>query len=49
MIPNLSRKHTEHIFLYGEGNEKRLTGKHETSSIMRFDYGEGSRCLNFFF
>ena len=44
MIPNLSRKHAEHIYLYGDDNDKRLTGKHETSSIMRFDYGEGSRC-----
>jgi len=29
--------------LYGEGNELRLTGAHETSSIARFDYGEGNR------
>lgn len=43
MLPSLSRKHKEHIFLYGEGNEKRLTGKHETSSIMKFNFAEGSR------
>jgi glutamine synthetase len=39
----LSEKHKQHIFLYGEGNELRLTGAHETSSIARFDYGEGNR------
>ena len=48
MIPSLARKHTEHIYLYGEDNDKRLTGKHETSSVLRFDYGEGSRCFIFF-
>lgn len=39
----LSQKHKEHIFLYGEGNELRLTGAHETASIAKFDYGEGNR------
>merc|ERR1712117_885876 len=29
----LGKKHQEHIDLYGEGNERRLTGKHETNSI----------------
>ena len=42
-MKTLSSKHKEHIFLYGEGNERRLTGKHETASIGKFDYGEGNR------
>jgi len=42
-MKNLSQKHKEHILLYGEGNELRLTGGHETSSILKFDYGEGNR------
>merc|ERR1712083_962414 len=29
----------EHIAEYGEGNDKRLTGKHETCSINQFKYG----------
>merc|ERR1719428_2621047 len=33
----------EHIALYGEGNDKRLTGKHETCSIKEFKYGVANR------
>jgi len=33
----------EHIAAYGEGNEKRLTGKHETCSIKDFRYGVADR------
>jgi len=33
----------EHIALYGEGNDKRLTGKHETCSIQQFKYGVANR------
>lgn len=29
--------------LYGEGNENRLTGLHETSSMNEFSYGLGNR------
>ena len=36
-------KHAETIKLYGEHNELRLTGKHETQSIDRFSYGVGDR------
>jgi glutamine synthetase len=42
-MKKLSAKHKEHIVLYGEGNASRLTGAHETSSIDKFDYGEGNR------
>merc|ERR1712176_1296414 len=33
----------EHIAEYGEGNEKRLTGQHETCSINEFKYGVADR------
>jgi glutamine synthetase len=39
----LKAKHAEHIAVYGDGNEKRLTGKHETCSINEFRYGESDR------
>jgi hypothetical protein len=32
-----------HIAAYGEGNERRLTGKHETSSINDFAWGVANR------
>jgi len=33
----------EHIEVYGEGNEKRLTGQHETCSINQFKFGVADR------
>lgn len=35
--------HTQHIAVYGAGNENRLTGKHETCSINEFRSGVGDR------
>merc|ERR1712203_984347 len=32
-----------HIAVYGAGNDKRLTGAHETQSIDKFSYGESDR------
>merc|ERR1719335_2066156 len=32
-IEKLGKKHEEHIAAYGEGNERRLTGAHETAPI----------------
>ncbi|MFL2510979.1 MAG: glutamine synthetase GlnII [Candidatus Neomarinimicrobiota bacterium] len=39
----LSKKHNEHINVYGAHNEQRLTGKHETCSISEFRYGVSDR------
>ena len=39
----LSEKHEYHIGMYGEGNEDRLTGLHETCSINDFRYGVSDR------
>ncbi|KAJ1626414.1 putative cytosolic glutamine synthetase [Pavlovales sp. CCMP2436] len=36
-------KHIEHIAIYGEDNEARLTGNHETCSINEFKYGVADR------
>lgn len=35
-INKLGLRHKEHIAAYGEGNERRLTGKHETADINTF-------------
>jgi glutamine synthetase len=37
-ILNLSLRHHDHINAYGEGNERRLTGKHETANINQFSW-----------
>ena len=42
-ITKLSKNHVKHIVAYGDGNEQRLTGKHETASFDKFSYGEASR------
>jgi glutamine synthetase len=39
----LGKKHKEHIAVYGAGNDKRLTGKHETCSINEFRFGVSDR------
>lgn len=39
----LGKRHQTHINCYGEGNERRLTGKHETNSIDDFAYGVANR------
>ena len=35
--------HKEHIEVYGHGNEKRLTGLHETQSMEKFSHGVSDR------
>jgi len=42
-IEKLGAKHEEHIKCYGEGNERRLTGAHETAPITKFSYGVANR------
>lgn len=42
-IELLSDKHDEHMAVYGDGNEKRLTGIHETSSFYKFSWGKANR------
>jgi len=42
-MEKLKVKQAEHIALYGQGNDQRLTGRHETASIEEFSYGVGNR------
>ncbi|KAI3890487.1 hypothetical protein MKX03_025029 [Papaver bracteatum] len=42
-IEKLGLKHKEHIAFYGEGNERRLTGKNETANYNNFIWGVGNR------
>ncbi|MBI1301045.1 MAG: glutamine synthetase [Alphaproteobacteria bacterium] len=39
----LESKHQAHIKVYGHGNERRLTGRHETCDINTFKYGTADR------
>jgi glutamine synthetase len=39
----LAGAHDDHIQIYGEGNELRLTGLHETAHIDKFNSGVGNR------
>ena len=42
-IDKLSKKHNEHMDVYGSGNELRMTGQHETSSYNVFSFGTANR------
>ncbi|KAI9308432.1 hypothetical protein BJ944DRAFT_246577 [Cunninghamella echinulata] len=42
-IKKLSKRHFEHIEVYGEDNDQRLTGRHETGHINDFSYGVANR------
>lgn len=42
-VEKLGKKHQEHIACYGVGNERRLTGAHETAPITKFSYGVAHR------
>lgn len=42
-IEKLEKKHMDHIQVYGTGNERRLTGAHETAPIEKFSFGIANR------
>ena len=42
-IEKLSKKHDEHMKVYGSGNEERMTGEHETASYDKFSWGTANR------
>jgi glutamine synthetase len=42
-IMKLKERHSIHVEFYGQDNEQRLTGKHETASIHQFLYGVADR------
>lgn len=43
VMEKLKNHHTEHMEVYGENNEKRMTGHHETSNYNNFTYGIANR------
>jgi glutamine synthetase len=42
-VAKLGAKHAEHMAAYGEGNDRRLTGFHETAHYDKFSYGVADR------
>jgi glutamine synthetase len=42
-VTKLSHKHLEHMNVYGDGNERRMTGEHETSSYDVFSSDVANR------
>lgn len=42
-IKKLEKKHIEHMEMYGQFNEMRMSGKHETASFDNFTYGVANR------
>lgn len=47
MMKRFGEKHQLHISVYGDDNQKRLTGHHETSSCDLFSYGVANRAASF--
>jgi glutamine synthetase len=47
MMERFRKTHEVHMKLYGEDNNLRLTGIHETSSFNDFSYGTGNRAASF--
>lgn len=43
IMGSFGEKHMIHMEMYGEDNDKRLTGIHETSPWDKFSYGAGNR------
>jgi len=46
MMIKFGAKHQDHMTVYGEDNDKRLTGIHETSNFTKFSYGTGNRAAS---
>lgn len=42
-MEKLATRHKEHMEVYGEGNESRMTGLHETASYDKFSWGIANR------
>lgn len=42
-IEKLSRNHEKHMKIYGQYNNLRMTGEHETSSFDKFSFGRANR------
>jgi len=46
MMAKFAPKHKLHIAVYGDDNQKRLTGHHETSNCETFSYGVANRAAS---
>ena len=46
MMAKFATKHNLHISVYGDDNQKRLTGHHETSNCHTFSYGVANRAAS---
>lgn len=46
ILERLGKKHKLHLEVYGDDNDKRLTGEHETSDMNTFSYGVGNRAAS---
>ena len=42
-IEKLSKNHAVKMHFYGEGNDRRMTGQHETASFEEFSHGRANR------
>jgi glutamine synthetase len=42
-MEKLAKRHKEHMEVYGEGNDARMTGQHETASYDAFSWGVANR------
>lgn len=42
-MKSLSETHSQDIKYYGDNNDLRMTGEHETSTLEKFSYGVGNR------
>jgi len=47
MMKKFGDKHDLHVTFYGDDNQKRMTGQHETSDIKEFSFGVGNRGASF--
>lgn len=45
-MPKFAARVNQHMAVYGRGNERRLTGLHETQAMDKFDYAVGSRACS---
>ena len=43
VLDQFAERHSQHIKAYGEDNDQRLTGLHETQHISKFSWGVGDR------
>ena len=42
-MKKLEGRHKEHMLVYGEGNDQRMTGAHETAAYDKFSWGVANR------